>query len=355
MQSEPSENPDHFKAVAELYHNYLTSILLYVAANKGAEPAGDLSFAMFRHQHLTKFHSSFEKLGVKGKPDAVACAQYHYLSNAIGGVGVEYMYESDRKAWIRFRHPRWIYQGTALAGIPKQVSHGFLKGWYAHNGVTLGNPRLGFVCTSLDTDGQYGFAGYFYEYDHDLTPEERLRFAPGEVAPPFDPALVPELDGGTWPELRLQKANRNYSMDYIKTILPEISNIFGPLDTVWLGGNPAQLIGREMYQQLADWFGVSGESPMDFARLMGAFGAASGDQVSIAETADGAQVSQSTWRLMRDRGVLHPSVFDAWNGLWIGLLAMHNRFLVLDIQARMDHGDEAFIWRIRPRGDAPVW
>src|SRR5687767_5547505 len=46
-------------------------------------------------------------------PPAVAAAQYHYLSNWIGGVHVEYMYESDRKAWIRYPPPRWIWQGTA--------------------------------------------------------------------------------------------------------------------------------------------------------------------------------------------------------------------------------------------------
>ena len=35
-------------------------------------------------------------------PQAVAAAQYHYLSNLIGGVRVEYMPECDRKAWVRY-------------------------------------------------------------------------------------------------------------------------------------------------------------------------------------------------------------------------------------------------------------
>ena len=75
--------------------------------------------------------------------DAVAAAQYHYLSNSVGGAEVEYMYESDTKAWVHFCHPRWMYDGTALCGAPIEVSRGFLEGWYGHNGVSLGNPQIG--------------------------------------------------------------------------------------------------------------------------------------------------------------------------------------------------------------------
>ena len=38
----------------------------------------------FRRQHLEKFLPGLEKLGLRDLPDAVACAQYHYLSNAAG-------------------------------------------------------------------------------------------------------------------------------------------------------------------------------------------------------------------------------------------------------------------------------
>ena len=93
----------------------------------------------------------------------------------------EYGYESDRKAWVRYPPPRWIWDGTAICGIPSEVSRAMMRGWHGHNGVLLVNPRLGFVCTMQTTDGQPGLEGYFYEYDHDLEPNERLRFAPEEV------------------------------------------------------------------------------------------------------------------------------------------------------------------------------
>lgn len=345
---------DQYEAVAELYHAYLTGLLLYVNTHKGAKAAGDITLATFRHQHKEKFLSSFEKLGLDGLPPAVAAARYHYLSNSIGGVGVEYMYENDRKAWVRFRHPRWIYDGTALAGMPIEVSHGFLYGWYAQNGVSLNNPRLGFVCTSQDMDGQYGLAGYFHEYDRDLEPHERLRFSPGEEPPKFDPDALPLLDTSTWPAERLMKANRNYSMEYIKTLLPEMTALFGPMEAQFMGSGAGQLIGKQFYTETARLLGISGDTPGDFGEFMTRFGTASGDDVSWQMEGDAAIVTQSSWRLMRGRGAIHHSTFDAWNGLWQGLLSMHNRFLAIEVLSRMDYGDDAFVWRIRERGKSRV-
>ena len=101
---------------------------------------------LFREQHEKKFLSSFNKLGLEGLPDAVASAQYHVLYNTLGGVGVEHMPESDTKAWVRYRYPRWWLDGAALCGIPATAGDGFMRGWHANNGASLSNPRLRFVC-----------------------------------------------------------------------------------------------------------------------------------------------------------------------------------------------------------------
>ena len=79
------------------------------------------------------------------------------------------------------------------------------------NGVSLGNPRLGFVCTAQTTDGQHGLSGYFLEHDRELAAEERLQFRPGELPPPFDPTAAPRLPAADWPPERLAKAERNYA------------------------------------------------------------------------------------------------------------------------------------------------
>lgn len=126
---------------------------------------------------------------------------------------------------MRFRYPRWMYDGPAICGIPVEASRGFLNGWYAQNGVSLQNPRLGFVCVSEDMTGQFGLCGYFHEYDHNLAPEDRPRFAPGERPPPFEPSKQPRPPVEQWTSERLAKANRNYAMEYCRNGVAELIGV----------------------------------------------------------------------------------------------------------------------------------
>ena len=311
--------------------------------------AAELVFRIFRRQHLEKFLPGLQKLGLRGLPDAVACAQYHYLSNHLGGVRVEYMYESDRKAWVRYVPPRWIWAGTAICAAPTEASRAMLRAWHAHNGVSLGNPRLGFVCTMQTTDGQPGLEGYYYEYDHDLASDERLRFAPGEEAPEFDPALAPRVEGPDWPGERVAKIARNYAMEYVRTALAELPGAFGAADARYLGGITGRLIGMQYYAETAELLGVAPRGAVGFARYLVRMGEAQGDRVTWREDGDGVVVDQETWRLMD--GIARPpdAAFDAWNELWVGALSVHDRRLVLDVERRLDRGDGSIRWRIRPR------
>jgi hypothetical protein len=136
-----------WRAVADLYHAYFTGLILTVVTRRGTADAAEFVFRVFRRQQQERFLPGLEKLGLSHLPPAVAAAQYHYLSNWIGGVHVEYMYENDTKAWIRYPPPRWIWKGTAICGVPGEVSRAMLRGWHANNGVALGDLRLGFVCT----------------------------------------------------------------------------------------------------------------------------------------------------------------------------------------------------------------
>ena len=337
-----------YRAVETIYHAYLTGLILMVVSRRGAADAAELVFQLFRRQQLEKFLPGLEKLGLRGLPDAVACAQYHYLSNDLGGVRVEYMYESDRKAWVRYVPPRWMYDGTAICGVPSEVSRAVLRGWHANNGVLLGNPRLGFVCTKLTTDGQPGLEGYYHEHDRDLGPDERLRFAPGEDGPDFDPARAPRLDSATWPAERLARASRNYSMTYVRTILVALVDVFGPAEAVHLGGLAARQIGMQFYPATAELLGVRPGGAESFARYLGAIGRAQGDDTAEA----GGIARQTTWRLMAGLAALSPAVFDAWNELWVGALSIHDRHLDLQVTRRPEAGQSVTEWRIvpRPRG-----
>ncbi|MFV0296640.1 MAG: hypothetical protein ACK5JT_11045 [Hyphomicrobiaceae bacterium] len=340
-------SPSPLTAPARLYHAYFTGLILRLVSHRSSADAAEWIFRVFRHQHHEKFLSSFEKLGLKGMPDAVACAAYHYLSNSVGGVRVEFMKESDKKAWVHFVPPRWIYTGTAICGVPSEVSRAFLRGWYAQNGVSLNNPRLGFVCTAQTTDGQHGLAGYFWERDHDIAPEERLIYRPGEMAPPFDPAAAPRLPASEWPAERLAKAERNYCMEYIRSGLPRLVEQLGPAEATNIGRVTGHLIGAQLYQEVATILGIEGDSPEAFAELMVRLAGAEGDEATQSTNGGAVLVRRPGWRLMRNLGAPSPAVFDSWNGLFEGMLAVHNRFLVLEPIERLDFGDPAFTWRIR--------
>jgi hypothetical protein len=339
-----------YQAVSKLYHAWFTGLILTVVTRRGAGSAAELLFRVFRQQHLATFLPGLKKLGLDRFPPAVAAAQYHYLSNQIGGVRVEYMYESDRKAWVRYAPPRWIWEGTAICAIPSEVSQAMLRGWHAHNGVSLGNPRLGFVCTKQTVDAQDGLEGYFFEYDRDLAPDERLRFSPGEEAPPFDPAAAPRPPAEAWPTERLEKAARNYTMQYLRTIVPEMIDLFGPGEARHLAGTAAYLIGMQFFDECKGLLGIEGTVARAFADFFVRMAEGQDDPATSRELDDGSfLIRQTGWHLMRGIHPLHEAAFDSWNRLWEGCLAAHDRHLRWIVSARQDQDAEAFEWRIESR------
>ena len=60
------------------------------------------------------------------------------------------------------------------------------------------------------------------EYDYTLSMDDRARFFAGEIMPKFDPDRAPKLDSNIWTKGRLNKARRNYAMEYIRNGLTEL-------------------------------------------------------------------------------------------------------------------------------------
>lgn len=333
---------------AELHHQLLLGLQLMVATRAGPQASGDWMFRLFRRQHEEKFLSSFGKLGLDGLPHAVACARYHVLSNAIGGVAVEYMEESDTKAWVRFRYPRWMYDGAAICGVPLETSRGFLRGWYAHNGVSLRNPRLGFVCVSEDMSGQYGLCGYFKEYAHALTEAERLVFAPHERPPPYDPAQQPQPPAEDWHAERLAKAQRNYALDYIRNGLPTLVQTLGRPRALELAKLAARLTGLQQYRHLAGAVGAVDGGPRDAAAFLAAMFAGLGDDCRLDDSAAGVRLHHRGLRLLRGLGDDdRADLLACWTALWRGTLHAHRAFMDLRVQA----SDDGLCWIIEEGRD----
>lgn len=339
-----------WRAVANLYHAFFTGLILTVVTRKGTPAAEEFVFRVFRRQQEERFLSGLDKLGLSNLPPAVAAAQYHYLSNWIGGVFVEYMYESDRKAWIRYPPPRWIWQGTAICGIPMEVSRAMLRGWHANNGVALKNLKLGFVCTKQTVDVQDGLEGYYCEYDRDLAADERLVFARHLEAPPFDPERAPELPVDAWPKPRLEKAHRNYAMEYVRTAAPVIVQLFGPEDAGHLLHRTAKLIGMQYFPETAAVFSAHAQpyAAADFATLLSELLAAQDDPSEVVSLR--STVSQQGWRLMGDVADYHPACAQVLVGLVEGLAAAAGRGLGVAAACPPDGtATGTFVWMIRGR------
>lgn len=328
-----------WRAVADLYHAYFTGLILTVVTRRGVADAAEFVFRVFRRQQQERFLAGLEKLGLAHLPPAVAAAHYHYLSNWIGGVNVEYIYESDRKAWIRYPPPRWIWRGTAICGIPGEVSRAMLRGWHGNNGVALGDTRLGFVCTKQSVDGQDGLEGYYYLYDEPLEIDQRVVFARHLEAPRFDPAAAPALPVDTWPKPRLEQAYRNYAMEYVRTAAPVAVQLFGPDDAGYLLHLTGKLIGMQHFDEIAPALGGDRGSAEAFANFLEALLVAQGDTADR----DAGFVRQDSWRIMRGVPDAHSVCTRVLDGLFEGLAMGCGRGISLTRS-----GDAApFVWKVR--------
>jgi len=319
-----------------------------VAVEQGKDVVGEWIFRLFRRQHEDKFLASFEKLGLSDLPDAVAAAKYHVLSNSVGGVRVEYMEESDTKAWVRFRYPRWMYDGPAICGIPVEASRGFLRGWYAQNGVSLNNPRLGFVCVSEDLTGQFGLCGYFKHYDHDLAEDQRLVFARDEVPPLYDPAAQPIPPSEHWNAERLAKASRNYAVEYCRNGIRELVGVIGREAALDIGKRAARLIGLQQFATLADKLGCVDGGVSDAGRFLAEALMGMGDDVTVSLRDDppSATVTQGGLRIVRGlEGQDRSDLLECWIELWRGAIHSHREFY--NVEARIN--DDGLDWTISAR------
>ena len=342
-----------WRGVANLYHAFFTGLILSVVVRRGIPAAEEFVFRVFRKQQQERFIASLDKLGLSGLPPAVAAAQYHYLSNWIGGVSVEYMYENDRKAWVRYPPPRWIWQGTAICGIPMEVSRAMLRGWHANNGVALGNLKVGFVCTKQTVDGQPGLEGYYHEADHELAVDERLVFARHLEMPPYDPARAPALPVDAWPRPRLEKAYRNYAQEYVKTAAPVMVQLFGPEDAGHLLHRTAKLIGMQFFHETAAAFRADTSKPYsasEFASFLATVLEAQDDKPTVSEQGGAQVVSHQGWRLMADAAEYHPACSQVLAGLFAGLAEASSRHLSISLAPAVDvRPTAAFVWTIHGR------
>lgn len=372
MEGDDDADARAWRAVGDWYHAAFTGLILATIVHRGTPVAAELVYRVFARQREVRFLDGLRKLGIDALPHAVAAAQYHYLSNDVGGVAVEYVPESDRKAWVRYVPPRWIWAGTALCAVPDAITEAMLRGWHAQNGVSLGNPRLGFVCTKTTTAGDAALEGYYLEHDRPLAPHERLRFARDEDGPPFDPAKAPVLASASWPARRLAKARRNYAMEYLRTALPIATEVLGEADLHGLLRVAMRQVGMQHHRDAAAALGLpAGGDAAAFADFLAAMVRGQGDRATVVGsgarvdgqgaridgTVDAARaggtpsdapvvVEQSGPRLLDGVVAGRDAAIAAWSGLWEGALASHDRRLRLHARACGTADGSGMTWTV---------
>jgi hypothetical protein len=252
---------------------------------------------------------------------------------------------ATRKAWIRYPPPRWAWKGTAICGIPGEVSRAMLRGWHANNGAALGDLRLGFVCTKQSVDGQDGLEGYYFQYDAPLELDARLVFARHLEAPLFDAATAPALPVASWPRPRLEKAYRNYAMEYVKTAAPVMVQLFGPEEGGHLLHLTGKLIGMQYFDEVAQALAQSRGGAKEFANFLRALFETQDDVAEISKSEGQCEIIQQSWKLMADLADYHPACAKMLEGLLEGLAFGCGRHIPVRMRASAG-GKPPFIWSI---------
>lgn len=210
-----------------------------------------------------------KKLGVaESEPPAVKAAKYHYFSNILGGLTLEYVEESPKKVWIRYTAPMWTYAGVSMMTIPGELRKAATEGWHPGNGRLMGSNRLGWVSTKFIMDGEPYDEGYFIEYDHDIPPEYSMRRETAWSTPEFDPSKAPRLDPAAWPPARIFKARRNYSKGYVRETVDSLLDLYGENIAYFIVGEASRCMAVQYTHELKSDAGIEGSDAEAAARFL---------------------------------------------------------------------------------------
>lgn len=248
---------------------------------KGEATLVEIWRRLLSSEQRDRFLAALDKLEIRDNPPAVTAALYHYFSNSIGGLTMHVVVESPRKAWIRYMAPWGSYPGIAALAVPLSVRRTILSTWHPRNGELLGCPRLGWVLTKSVAEGHPYDEGYFYEYDHDLRPEERFRVEHVERSPEFDPEAAPKLNPETWPEARILKGGYNYSVDYVRHVIAILYELLGVYAATNVIRAAARLLAVQFTRDLAETTGETGKDAAGVLRMFAAIFAAFRNEVSV--------------------------------------------------------------------------
>ena len=317
----------------------------------GQDGVGELHWRLLRQHQRDYFLPALKKLGLEDEAtDAIKAAKFHVLANQIGGLDMGYVEETPEKVWVPY-YTSWP-RGSLLGALAPQAFVRAYQAWHAHNGRSLGNPRMGYVITHLVCRGDPYDAGYFKIFDHDLShPEETLQFNPGERLPPVDPAKAPKLPAD-WTPARRIRALRNYGVEFANEVIRGVLELYG------IGGARALVehaVAVNMVQQkhrLIETLGLQSFDAAGIATFIERDRALLDEEVMIEKLSANEYIVRQTERnprLFPDLSRLPVEIDEALLRGWRTLLELTNPNVTVDMTAALTAGDPHYEWLIRAR------
>jgi hypothetical protein len=292
------------ETIGRLWALQYAALQLTLLRERGEPALTEFKYRILHMHQRAHFLDGVRKLGIsRDLPPAVIAGRYHYLSNQVGGLGMEYVEESPRRVWIRYLAPSWGFPGAGLFAVPSRSARAVFAGWHAHNGSSLGCPRLGFVLTKLYQDGEPYDEGYFEEFEHDLAPEDRLQCRPVTRSPDFDPARAPRLDPAEWPEERRHRANRNFARGYVEDGVRTLLEMLGVHTACALVAQALRAVAIQTYHELGTTLGSAGDGARGLARLLAGLAELAGEAVECREERPGRWLLERAPRMLAGGGV----------------------------------------------------
>jgi hypothetical protein len=340
---------------SNFYFGHDNSTRFLIIRRHGWEKARDIeTFFLKKHQE-THFIDGATKLGVIDHPHHVLCAEYHCLSNWLGGLDMGYVPDrGDGKAWVCYFPPEASTGAPFLPSpaswmVPMEMMISIFT-WHARNGKLLGNDRLYFCLTDHVMGGGPFNMGYFAEADHALKPEERLRleFGTSDV----EPGPPPELATGAWPLARREAALEKYNAEYMLGGFAQTATVLGEEETI-------QIAERSHFANVVQWcrplaveLGMTGDTAAArFADLFAKTWGLVGDKFTVHTEGGDIFLENTKTRLYTPQypgweyapRALEEAFAKAWT---VSSRAVGAPVEVTVAESRMD-GAENTVWRFR--------
>ncbi len=339
--------------LSKVYGLWSTGLTLSNYGLNGEEVVTQWSYRMIHNHQRGYFLEGLRKLGVdpEKEPPAVVAGKYHFLSNGLGGLDMEYVEESPKKVWIRYNPPS-SGGSTGSLVMPPSAGRATFQGWHARNGELLGNLKLGFVLTrGFSEEEPYG-EGYFKEYDHELAPEERIQYDSVSKMPEFDPETAPKLDSEVWPPDRRAKALRNFARGYVEESITTHMQMMGTHATARVVAKAFRGIAIQFGRELLGDLNITEKSAMSLAIFTKLMGDMEGDSMELTSPSPGEYILRRHSRRLLPPGSAPAEVHRAMFAFTETLAKIMNLHRIKVGQtALMDEGapyDEITFQELRP-------